>query len=61
LLFGTFFDKMFLSLNRINVEKFRTAESYAELTKSLFDFKEAQDIFVKSPLFMRQGLNGKTI
>lgn len=41
MVFGTIFDKMYLSLSNIKVEKFKVAEINAELTRGLFDYKEA--------------------
>ena len=52
---------MHLSLSSIKIEKFRVAEAHLETLKTLFDYKEAQDVFVKSPNFLSQGLNGKQI
>jgi hypothetical protein len=50
---------MHLSLSSIKVEKFRVAESHIETLKILLEFKKAQEAFVKSPNFLRPGLNGK--
>jgi len=52
---------MHLSLSSIKVEKFRLAEGHIETLKNLFDYKEAQEAFVKSPTFLKPGLNGKQI
>lgn len=60
-MFATIFNKMHLNLSSIKIEKFRVAEQQLELLKSLFDYKQAQDIFVQSPLFYRPHLTGKAI
>jgi|LauGreDrversion4_2_1035121.scaffolds.fasta_scaffold176801_3 hypothetical protein len=50
---------MHLSLNSIKIEKFRLAEAHLETLKTLLDYKEAQDVFVRSPNFLPPGINGK--
>lgn len=44
---------MHINLNSIKIEKFRQAEQQLEILKILFEHKQAQDIFVQSPLFFR--------
>ncbi|CDW72140.1 u box domain-containing protein [Stylonychia lemnae] len=61
LFYRTLFNKMHLNLNSINIDKFRTAESYLEILKQLLNSKEAQELFVKNFMFYREGLNGKQI
>lgn len=61
LLFTTLFDKMHLSLNSIKIEKFRQAESHIELLKTLLDYKDGQEAFIRSPNFLSQGMSGKQI
>lgn len=48
MLFATLFNKMHLNLNSIKIEKFRVAEMQLEALKILFEFKEAQEVFVNS-------------
>lgn len=59
--FETLFIKMHLSLNSIKIEKFRQAEGQLETIKLLFEYKEAQEAFVSSAVFLREGLTGKQI
>lgn len=40
---------MHINVNSIKVERFRLAESQIETIKSLLEFKEGQEAFVRSP------------
>jgi len=61
MLFETLFQKIFLQINSIKVEKFRMAEGYAELIKSLFDYPAAQTAFANCATFWTPNLNGRTL
>lgn len=61
LFYGTLFDKMYLNLNSIKIEKLKYATDYIETTRILLEYKDAQDVFVNSRLFLKQGLNGKKL
>lgn len=58
LFYQVLFDQMHLQLTNIRTETFVLADASLELIKSLLDYEGAAEAFVKSPQFLRKGLNG---